>query len=112
VDRTVTADLLRRAADAMVDKAKRLDEDGAGLIARAVGTELADLIAHRRNTLARDAATLRATADLLLKVHARHAEILSDFKADSEAAQVIAYANTPFMRFVESLARTFLGEQS
>lgn len=110
----VSADLLRRAAEGMVAEAERLEamvvaatdapwERGCtcceadsvigprGYVvttaAEDSGGDL-DLIAHRRNTLARDAATLRALADL----------IRNDADAGYEQREVVA------------IARAFLGE--
>lgn len=105
-------DLLRRAADAMVAEAERSEALGAGATDApwepgclcCEGDELVgptgymakdfehredlDLIAHRRNTLARDAKVLRATADL----------IRGDADAGYEQREVVA------------IARAFLGE--
>ncbi len=142
----MTADVLRRAADAMDAEADRLDAMeqatfGDRWEAKPSGTlgdvpiaatsgeawdyicsspddgvrgghdeADADLIVHRRNTLARDAATLRAQAALLRMVAARHAELLSNFRDDSEAARLIAWTNTPFMSEAERAAQAFLGE--
>lgn len=112
----MSGDLLRRAADAMVAEAERLEvldtaataglwvRSGAGVYVNdsAVCCAIAghgapdfralhaDLIAHRRNTLARDAATLRATADLL--------RTESVFPESLQAPGPLA------------IARTFLGE--
>ncbi len=133
--------MLRRAADAMEAEADRLDAldkaatgapwvddtteiyaeyQGGTWVGETCNIDLpADeragntgLIVHRRNTLARDAATLRALAALLRMVAARHHELLSNFRDDSEAARLIAWTNTPLMAEAEQAAFAFLGEET